>query len=79
MEKNYQLKSIRVRNKLTQSDMAKAMNVPVSTYCQKENGQRKFTLEEAWEISNILGEAIDNIFFYNKNSQVENITQPNIT
>ena len=72
MNKNYQLKSIRVRNNLKQSDIANAIGIPVSTYCQKENGQRKFTLEEAWKISKFLGEKIDVIFFYNFNSRNAN-------
>ncbi|WP_366141332.1 helix-turn-helix transcriptional regulator [uncultured Clostridium sp.] len=72
MSKNYKLKSIRVKNNLKQMDIANAIGIPVSTYCQKENGQRKFTLEEAWEISKFLEEKIDDIFFCNFNSQNEN-------
>ncbi len=63
MKKNYQLKSIRIKNRLTQRDIATMLGISVSTYCQKENGQRNFTLEEAWVIAQVLGRDIKEIFF----------------
>ena len=41
--------------KLTQSDVAKALKLSTSTICQKLNGSRPMTLNEANKIAELLG------------------------
>lgn len=72
IKKHYVLKSLRTSNNINQKEMANKLGMPVNTYCGKENGQRKFTLDEAFEISNILNKDIKDIFFCSNNSQKEN-------
>lgn len=55
------LKGYRVMAKLTQKDMAKALNVNLSTYNQKENNSDEFTIKEAKVIVKKLKEKIPNI------------------
>lgn len=60
--RNLQLKLLRNEKELKQSDMAKLLNISNSTYCDKENGKRKFKLKEAIIISEFLGVNIKDIF-----------------
>lgn len=60
--KNYTLKSLRVKNGMRQKDLAKLIGIPVTTYSSKENGIRKFTIEEAVKISDIFKCDIREIF-----------------
>jgi len=61
-----ELKAERVRKQLTQKEMAKKLKITEATYCQKENGTRKFTLNDAKVVSSILSlspQKICDIFF----------------
>ena len=60
--KNYTLKSLRVKNGMRQQDLAKLIGIPATTYSSKENGTRKFTIEEAVKISDIFKCDIREIF-----------------
>jgi putative transcriptional regulator len=62
MSVNLYLKSLRVRNQLTQLDVAIKLNLTVSAYNRKENGKRDFTLTEALAISGIFEKPIEEIF-----------------
>jgi putative transcriptional regulator len=62
MSVNLYLKSLRVRNQLTQLDVAIKLNLTVSAYNRKENGKRDFTLTEALAISDIFEKPIEEIF-----------------
>lgn len=64
--KNERLKRLRLRNGFTQESLSKEADIKLSTYIKKENGLTKFTVEEAFKISKILGCSIEEIFFGNK-------------
>ncbi len=51
---------------LTQSDMAKVINVDLRTYQAKERGESQFKLNEMFAISEYFGMTMDEIFL-NKN------------
>lgn len=56
------LKGKRVEKGLTQPDMAKLLNMAVSTYNLKENGIREFSVNECIEIMKILDSKFEDIF-----------------
>ncbi|MBL7575558.1 DNA-binding transcriptional regulator, XRE-family HTH domain [Peptoniphilus asaccharolyticus DSM 20463] len=56
------LQSIRESHKLSQQDMAKNLNIAVSTYCQYETGKRNIPKNTAEKIANILNVNINDIF-----------------
>lgn len=60
--KNYTLKSLRAKRGLRQRDIAELLNMPITTYSSKENGERKFTIEEAIILSDIFKCDIREIF-----------------
>lgn len=60
--KNYTLKSLRAKKGLRQRDMAELLNMPITTYSSKENGERKFTIEEAITLSDIFKCDVREIF-----------------
>lgn len=60
------LKGLRVEHNLTQEEFAYWIGMPISTYRKKELGQSPIQLEEAYKISQFLGESIEDIFFKNK-------------
>ncbi|MEG2380025.1 MAG: helix-turn-helix transcriptional regulator [Bacilli bacterium] len=60
--KNYTLKSLRARRGLRQRDLAELLDIPITTYSSKENGKRKFTVEEAIILSDIFKCDIREIF-----------------
>ena len=60
--KNLELKSLRIKKDLKQSDMAELLEISKSSYCEKENGKREFKLKEALIISDFLGVNIKDIF-----------------
>lgn len=59
---NYKLKELRLSKGIKQIDMANKLKLEPTTYCQKENGSRRFTVEEAIMISDILERDIKEIF-----------------
>lgn len=58
--------AIRRGSMLTQSDMAKVINVDLRTYQAKERGESQFKLNEMFAISEYFGMTMDEIFL-NKN------------
>lgn len=56
------LKSLRVRQGLKQQDVANYLGIKKNTYASKENGQRKFNVEEAIKLSKLLKCNIEDIF-----------------
>ena len=65
MNYSRRLKGIRVEKGLTQSEISKLIGMPKSTYIKKENQQSLFDIQEAYEISKVLGLGVDYIFFAN--------------
>lgn len=63
---NKKLKAARVENGLTQIQLAKLIEMPISTYRKKESGQTEFTVNEALKISKILHKRLEEIFFSNQ-------------
>jgi DNA-binding XRE family transcriptional regulator len=49
----------------TQGEIAKAIGVDISTFSQKINGHRDFTLPECVRIAKIVKKSLDDIFFSN--------------
>ena len=60
------LKALRVEAGMTQAQLAKLINMPFSSYQRKEAGLSKFTVDEAYKISKVLGLTIEEIFFTNR-------------
>ena len=60
------LRGLRVEHDLTQEEFASWIGMPISTYRKKELGLSQLQLEEAYKISQLLGESIEDIFFKNK-------------
>lgn len=52
--KNLELKAERVRNGLTQMDVAKKLNISISMYNAKENGKMRFSGEEMSKLIDVL-------------------------
>lgn len=50
-----EIKSARIRNGLSQKDIAKKLNLSVGTYQKKESGKIPFTETQKILLSNILG------------------------
>ncbi|MCR8744372.1 helix-turn-helix domain-containing protein [Romboutsia lituseburensis] len=44
--KNFELKNLRLKNRITQKTIANLLDVDVSTYTKKENGQIVFSIKE---------------------------------
>lgn len=65
IELKKKLKVLRVSLGLTQEEFAKIIDIPISTYRKKENGESKFTLDEAYKISKIANGTIEEFFFTN--------------
>lgn len=62
MIQRLKLKAARVEKGFTQEEMAKRMNMPISTYAAKELGKNKFNETEIAQLSNILDK--DVIYFF---------------
>lgn len=56
------LKSLRVKQGLKQKDVANYLGIKKNTYAGKENGNRKFTIEEAIKLSKLFDCSIEDIF-----------------
>lgn len=65
------LKGLRVEKNLTQEQLAEKIQMPISTYRKKENGESPIKLEEAYAISKALNTCLDTIFFNNEVPEVE--------
>lgn len=59
---NIKLETLRIKNDYSQSEMAKMLDIPVSTYYVYETGKRKVPIDVAQKIAEILNEDINNIF-----------------
>ena len=56
------IKELRIKNGYTQKDMAKFLGIDQSTYANKENGRRKFEVEEACVLENIFNVPVIELF-----------------
>lgn len=63
--KNKKLVELRHKNNLKQKDISTHLGISLQSYCNKENGLRAFTLEEANLISQLFKLSINEIFFGN--------------
>ncbi|MGW7932405.1 helix-turn-helix transcriptional regulator [Staphylococcus xylosus] len=70
IKKFNRLKGLRAEKGMTQSDMASILNMNVSTYRKKENGERDFTLKEVARAQNKLGIDPEYYFFYIYSNQL---------
>jgi putative transcriptional regulator len=53
---------LRKRRNLTQKDMAKYLDVTVSTYARKERGQSEFNMTEMFALRKLFNRKVDDIF-----------------
>lgn len=53
---------MRIEKKLTQKQLAEAISISESYYCQLENGSRRMSLPVAQKIALALGVLMDDIF-----------------
>ncbi|MCS6110986.1 helix-turn-helix domain-containing protein [Clostridium botulinum] len=56
------LKGLMVENTITQQDLAKILDISISTLNFKINGKSDFTIMEAKKVSKILNKSIEDIF-----------------
>lgn len=56
------LKSLRVKQGLKQQDVANYLGITLSAYNYKENGKRKFNVDEAIKLARLLKCDIEDIF-----------------
>ncbi len=56
------LKGLMVENTITQQDLAKILEISISTLNFKINGKSDFTIMEAKKVSKILNKSIEEIF-----------------
>lgn len=59
---NYKLKYIRIKNNVTQRELAHMLHMSVSGYSRKELGFRSFTIKEAGDIAKFFDSTIEKIF-----------------
>lgn len=60
--KNLEWKALTAKRDLRQSDMAELLKISKPSYCEKENGKRKFKLEKALIIAEIFKVNVRDIF-----------------
>ena len=61
------LRELRKEKGLTCEDMAKLLGLDTkAAYSKKELGRTKFSLDDARQVSRVLGKSIDDIFFTNE-------------
>lgn len=65
IEINNRMKEYRIKNNLTQEEVANRLNILVSTYNMMENNKRRVSLEIAKQLEKIFNVSIDEIFFEN--------------
>ncbi len=63
----YDLMVLRKKNKITQKDLAKELNIPKSSYSKKERGECNFTIRQAKIIADYFNKTIEEVFFPNEN------------
>ena len=56
------LKGLMVENTITQQDLAKVLDISISTLNFKINGKSDFTIMEAKKVSRILNKSMEEIF-----------------
>lgn len=60
MQRN--LMTLREQKHVSQQDLAKLINVDLTTFIEKENGVSEFTLLEMFIIADFFGFSVNNIF-----------------
>lgn len=60
---NKKLKVYRTINEVNQEELAKMIDVTLSTYSKKETGKAVFTLEEARKLAEYFNTTIEELFF----------------
>lgn len=62
MRRKNEFQNYRKQHKLTQSDITRAIGMPLTTYSTKENGFTEFTLSEAFAIATFLKISVEDLF-----------------
>lgn len=63
------IKELRLKKGYTQKDMAKFLGIDQSTYANKENGRRKFEVDEACMLEEIFKVPVIKLFGRGENSK----------
>lgn len=66
------IRRLREDNNLTQAQMANYLGMSLANYGKKENNQIRFSINEAKKLSDFFGLSIEQIFFDDKFSKLEN-------
>ena len=59
---NYKLKYLRIKNNITEKELAYMLHMSVSAYSRKEIGSRSFTIREAGKLARFFNTTIEDIF-----------------
>lgn len=62
------IKELRIKNKITQEELANALCVTRQTIISLENGRYNASLQLAFEISKYFNQSIEQIFQYKENN-----------
>lgn len=60
---NRNLKTLRESKGFKQQDVANYLEISLHSYCNKENGKRKFNIDEAKKLSELFELPVEDIFF----------------
>lgn len=66
------IRRLREKQHLTQAEMADYLGMSLANYGKKENNQIRFSINEAKRLSDFFGLSIEQIFFDDKFSKLEN-------
>ncbi len=69
------LKSARISKGLSVAEIAKLVNVTPAIYYKWESGSRDPLIENAKQVSNILGKSIEELFFADSLDETSNFNQ----
>lgn len=59
---NSKLRNLRIERNISQKTIAEILNLSISGYSRKENGQRNFTIEEAGRLATFFKINIEELF-----------------
>ena len=65
------VKQMRIERGIPQSVLAKVIGSSLGNYCKKENGQTRFSLDEAKALADFFGVAIETLFYPDNVSKFE--------
>ena len=67
------VKQMRTERGIPQAVLAKVIGSSLGNYSKKENGQTRFSLDEAKALADYFGVAIETLFYQENDSKLESI------